>query len=68
MVAANEFLYGLLVYIIFFLMRNRLNYSFYLQNVIVPEMIYTMLVTLVIYRLLMHINRGLKHIEEGSEA
>lgn len=67
-IAANEFLYGSLVYIIFFLMRNRLDYSFYLQNVIVPEMIYTMLVTLVIYRLLMHINRGLKHIEEGSEA
>lgn len=68
MIAANDFLYGTIVYVIFFLMRNRLQYVFYLQNIIVPEMIYTMLVTLVLYRLLMHINRGLKHIEEGSEA
>ncbi len=68
MIAANEWLYGTIVYVIFFLMRNRLQYGFYLQNIIVPEMIYTMLVTLVLYRLLMHINKGLKHIEEGSEA
>lgn len=68
MIAANDFLYGSLVYIIFFLMRNRLDYGFYLKNIILPEMIYTMLITLVIYRMLMHINRGLKRIEEGSEA
>ncbi len=68
MIAANDFLYGSLVYVIFFLMRNRLDYTFYLKNVIAPEMIYTMLVTLIVYRLLMHINRGLKRIEEGSEA
>ncbi len=68
MIAANEFLYGSVVYVIFFLLRNHLDYGFYLKNIIVPEMIYTILVTLVLYKVYMIINRALKRLEEGSEA
>ncbi len=67
MVAVNDLLYSSVVYVVFYLMRNRLGYGTYFIRVIVPEMIYTMLATLVLYRILMKINKAVKAYEERSE-
>lgn len=68
MAGANDLVYNLIVYIVAYLLRNRLDFGFYLLHVILPEVIYTMLMTLIIYKPLVKINRWLKRKEEGSEA
>ena len=68
MAGVNDLVYNLVVYIVAYLLRNRLDFPFYLLHVIIPEMVYTMLMTLVLYKPLVKINRWLKWKEEGSEA
>ncbi|MBE5941390.1 MAG: rod shape-determining protein MreD [Lachnospiraceae bacterium] len=63
-IAVNDFIFNVIVYIIFFLLRNRLDFGEYLINIILPEMLYTMLVTLFFYKLLVRINKRLKISKE----
>lgn len=67
MVGANDFVFSIFVYIVSYLLRGRLDFGFYLLHVILPEMIYTMVMTLIIYKPLVKINLWLKSKEEGSE-
>lgn len=66
MAGVNDLAYNLIVYIVSYLMRNRLDIGFYFLHVMLPEMVYTMLMTLIIYKPLVKINRWLKQKEEGS--
>ena len=67
MSGANDLAFGLIVYFVSYLMRSRLDFVFYFLHVIIPETIYTMLITLIIYKPLVKINRWLKDKEEGME-
>lgn len=68
MAGANDLVYSIIIYIVTYLLRNRLDFGFYFLRVILPEVVYTMLMTLIIYKPLVKINRWLKRKEEGSEA
>ncbi len=59
-IAVNDFIFNVIIYIIFFLLRNRLDFGEYLINIILPEMLYTMIITLFFYKLLVRINKRLK--------
>ena len=58
--AAGDLAYGLIVYIVQFLLRGRVDFFFYLKRIIVPEMIYTVLVTLVLYRVFLFLNKKIE--------
>lgn len=64
MITLNDFIYNVVIYLIFFLLRNRLNFGEYLITVILPEMLYTIIVTLFFYKLLVRINLRLKKSKE----
>ena len=64
--AAGDFLYGIAVYIFQFLLRGRVNFFYYLRRVIMPEVIYTILLTIVLYRLLMMLNNILEKMDKRS--
>ncbi len=66
MITINDFMYNIIVYIIFFMLRNKLNFWNYLSDVILPEMMYTILVTLFFYKLLVRINLRLKKTKEAE--
>ena len=66
LIAASDFLYGNLVFIFMFMMRSRFNYLYYLKSIIIPELIYTMLVTLVLYQVILFINKKLEAEEKRS--
>lgn len=68
MAGGNDLIYNLAVYVFAYLLRNRLDFGFYFLHVILPEVVYTMIMTLIIYKPLVRINRWLKRMEEGSEA
>lgn len=64
--AASTFGYGIIVYIFQFLMRGRVDVFYYLGRIIVPEVIFTMIITMVFYRLLYLLNRKLEKAEQRS--
>ena len=66
LIATSDFLYGNIVCIFMFVMRSRFNYFYYLKSIIFPELIYTILVTLVFYQLILQINKKLESEEQRS--
>lgn len=66
MITINDFAYNIMVYVMFFMLRNRLDFLGYLSKVIVPEMVYTIIVTLFFYKLLVKINLRLKKAKEAE--
>ena len=63
-IALSELVYGLSVYFFLFLMRSRFEFGFYLTNIILPELVYTVVVTLVMYRLIRRLDQLLESWEE----
>ena len=54
--AGADLLYNLAVYGLQFLLRGRLGLRTYLYRIIIPEMFYTVFITLIVYRLFRYIN------------
>ena len=64
LIVISDFIYSFICYILTFLLRSRLDLPFYLLHVMIPEMVYTALVTLIIYRFLLSIEKGIEEKEE----
>lgn len=68
LVAVSDIAYGVIVYGLQFMMRGRLDFLSYLQHIILPEMVYTVLFTAVLYRPLYRLNHWLTENEwEGPK-
>ncbi len=63
-IALSELVYGFSVYFFMFLMRSKFAFGFYFTHVILPELVYTVVVTLVMYRGIWWLNRLLDRWEE----
>ncbi|MDD3140940.1 MAG: rod shape-determining protein MreD [Lachnospiraceae bacterium] len=68
LICASEFVYGIVIYVFLFLFstRSRFDFLYYLWNIIVPELIYTIIVTIGLYQIILHINRKLEVEEKRS--
>lgn len=66
LIACSDLAYGILVYAFQFLLRGRTDFFFYLRRIILPEVIYTIVLTILCYRLLLFINRKLEKSEQRS--
>ncbi len=66
LILISDMAYGLICYIILFLMRGRFHISYYFIHIILPEMVYTILVTLILYPIVLWINKKLEDIEQRS--
>lgn len=64
LVCISDLAYNFIFYIFSFLLRNRLNFIYYLIHIIIPEMIYTVVITLLIYRIMRSINKKLESFEK----
>ena len=56
MAAGGDFLYGVGIYAPQFLLRGRLGFFTYLYRIMIPEMLYTVIITLLFYRIFYAIN------------
>ena len=54
---ASDLFMGLYIFIFSFALRNRLNLIFYLWHIILPEVVYTMIISLVLFRVQILVNR-----------
>lgn len=66
LILVSDLVYGFAYYVILFLMRGRFHFTYYFIHIILPETVYTILVTLILYPLVLWINRKLEDIELRS--
>lgn len=63
----NEFVYNFYIYIFRFLIRSRLDIFYYAREIMIPETIFTIVTTLLIYRFFLYTNRRLEEMENRRE-
>ena len=66
LILASDCFYGLICYVIMFLLRSRFDFSYYFMNIILPEIVYTIVVTIFLYPLILRINTQLERSELRS--
>lgn len=52
LVFSGDFIYNFSYYIFRFLLRNKLDFSYYMLKIILPEMVFTTFAALIVYRLI----------------
>ncbi len=63
MILVSDFIYGFCVYVILFLLRGRTDFSFYFKKIILPECIYTIVITIMLYPLILFVHKKLRKDE-----
>ncbi len=66
LIVISDLSYGLICYVLLFLLRGRLNLPFYFTGVILPEMLYTIVVTMILYPVILKVNEKLEAREKRS--
>lgn len=64
LILGSDLIYGIVCYGILFLLRGRFEFSYYLVHIILPEIVYTIVVTLLLYPLILWINTCLERGEQ----
>ncbi|NLL72632.1 MAG: rod shape-determining protein MreD [Clostridiales bacterium] len=67
LIAIANFVYQFLYYIFEFLLRGKLDFLFYMRTIIIPEIIYSVAVATVMYKLLHIINNYLDRNENKED-
>jgi rod shape-determining protein MreD len=63
LIGLSDLLYCFLCYIFLFLLRGKLHLSYYFVHIMLPEVVYTVLVTLVIYKGILYTDEWLEGFE-----
>ena len=66
LIAASEIIYGLIIYGCMYMLQGDFLFGNYLFHIILPELVYTILITLVVYQIILRINRKLESEEQRS--
>lgn len=61
-IALSELVYGLSVYFFMFLMRSKFEFGYYFVHIILPELIYTVVLTILLYRPIQRFNELLDRL------
>ena len=68
LIAGSDLSCNLVIYFFMFLFRGKFQFGYYLWNIILPELVYTMVVTIFLYFIILKINQKLESIEKRSAA
>jgi len=60
LIVVSDISYGVLCYCLLFLLRGRLNFPYYFSSVILPEAIYTIVITMFLYPIILKVNQKLE--------
>lgn len=63
----NELVYNTYIYVLRFLIRNRMDIIYYIREIVIPETIFTVVTTLLLYRLFLLTNRQLEALEKRRD-
>lgn len=63
LVTVSDFLYLMLTYMCLYLLRGRANLGYYFVHIILRELVYTVLITIVLYKIIVYINEFIETYE-----
>lgn len=63
LITLSDISFGFICYVFLYLLQGKFNFPYYLVHIILPEAVYTIVISLVLYPLLLHINRKLEERE-----
>ena len=66
LIAGSEMILGLANYFFLFMMNGDFRFFYFLEHIIVPETLYTVMITLVFYQIILRINQKLEDEEQRS--
>ena len=66
LIGASEMLYSLAIYFCLFMLKSDFHFIYYLGHIIIPELVYTILVTIILYQIILHTNCMLEEEEKRS--
>ena len=66
LIAGSELVYGLSSYVCLHMLHGDFHFAGYLSEIILPELVYTILITLLLYQVILHINKKLEAEEQRS--
>lgn len=66
-VGLSDLSYSLCYYFVTYMLRNKLNFGYYFGHIIVPEMVYTIFCTVIIFKFILWINSKIDDFEKRRE-
>lgn len=63
LISTSELLCCMSIFLFRFLMQGKTNFSYYLVHIILPEIVYTLLVTILVYKGILFVNEWLEDFE-----
>ncbi len=66
LIAVSDFVFGVINYACLYMLQGTFAFGYYLIHTIMPELVYTVLITLVMYQIILQINRRLEAEEQRS--
>ena len=66
LITSSELVYCFIIYIFRFLIQGKLRFGYYMLHIILPEIVYTIFVTIIIYKVILNINEWLEDIERRN--
>lgn len=60
LIVASDLSYGIICYVLTFMLRGRFEFTYYFTHIILPEVLYTIVVTLLLYPLILKVNQKLE--------
>ncbi len=64
LIVTSDLSYGVLCYVLLFMLRGKFQFTYYFTHVILPEVFYTIVVTLFLYPLILKVNGKLEAREQ----
>lgn len=66
LISASDFGYNILVYFFLFFLRGKFQFGYYILHIMIPELVYTIVITIALYFVILKINQKLEAIEKRS--
>lgn len=66
LIAGSDIFYNIIIYFFMFLLRSRFSFLYYFKAIIIPEFVFTMVITILLYYVFLKINQWLEVYEKRS--
>ena len=66
LITSSELFYCFIIYIFRFLIQGKLRFGYYFLHIILPEIVYTIFMTIIIYKVILNINEWLEDLERRN--
>lgn len=63
LIGTSDLIYGITIYLFIFAYRQKYDFGFYLLNIILPEVVYTVVVSIFVYYVILHINNYVDNLD-----